>query len=132
MDHHKQHSNSSTPLWLRNVCLVDWTCIFFIITLGIATAMIQKTPAVQRPFQLDDATIAFPLQKNSVEFWVALVIPALILVVSTVIVEFHVFRKQGKRQAGMLLLNIILAFLACLAVTGFMTELFKRICGRLR
>jgi len=130
MDHPKQHS--STPAWLRNISQVDWTCIFFIISLGIGTYAIQRTPAVQRPFQLDDATISFPHQPDSVAFWVAPVLPAVILLISAVVLEFLVFRQQGGRQAGMMLLNIILAFLACLAVTGFLTELFKRICGRLR
>lgn len=132
MDGQKHYSSASRG-WVRNICQVDWTCIFFIITLGIATGVVQRVDPVQRPVYLGDATIAFPHRSsNSIEFWVALFIPALVLLISAAAVEFIIHRKQGQRQAWLMLLNVVLAALAALAVTGFMTELFKRICGRLR
>jgi hypothetical protein len=112
---------------------VDWTNVFFIITLGIATAVIQRVTAVQRPIYLGDATIAFPHRdSNSIAFWLAVVLPALILLFSAIAIEFVVFKRQGSRQAWLMLLNVVLALLGALAVNGFLTELFKRICGRLR
>lgn len=65
-------------------------------------------------------------------FWVALFVPAVLLLSLAVALEFLLFGSQDTRQAWLMLLNIMLAVLAALAVTGFMTELFKRICGRLR
>lgn len=120
--------------WVRDCCIVDWTCIFFIVGFGIAIACLQKTPAIQRPVFLSDATIAYPhAAKNSVAFWVAIVVPVLLLAFTAAVLEFGVLgRQQGTRQACLMLLNILLALLGSLAVTGFMTELFKRICGRLR
>lgn len=127
-------SSSTGPKgWVRNICQVDWTNIFFVIVLGIATGLIQRASAVQRPVYVGDATIAYPhAEDNSIAFWVALFVPALVLLLTAAVLEFAAFRQHGRRQAWMMLLNVILALLASLAVTGFMTELFKRICGRLR
>jgi hypothetical protein len=140
MDQKHRHypSSSSTASsrggWVRGLCQVDWSCVFLIISLGIATAVLQRTAAVQRPIFLGDATIAYSHRdSNSIEFWVALVVPALLLLASAAVLEFLVFKQQqGARQAWLNLLNVVLALLAALAVTGFLTELFKRICGRLR
>jgi hypothetical protein len=132
MDSQKQYSSASRG-WVRDCCQVDWTNVFFIITLGIATALIQRVTAVQRPIYLGDATIAFPHRdNNSIAFWLAVVLPALILLFSAIAVEFVVFKRQGSRQAWLMLLNVVLALLGALAVNGFLTELFKRVCGRLR
>jgi hypothetical protein len=117
----------------RAICQIDWTCIFFIIALGIATGILQKHSAVQRPVYVGDATISYPHRDgNSIEFWVALFVPAIILLGTAAALEFVVFRSRGSGQAWLMLLNIVLALLASLACTGFLTELFKRICGRLR
>lgn len=132
------HSSSSTTAsraaWVRGICQIDWSCVFLIISLGIATALLQKTAAVQRPIFLGDATIAYPHREDSsIPFWVALVVPALMLLASAAVLEFLALKQQqGRRQAWLNLLNVALAMLAALAVAGFLTELFKRICGRLR
>lgn len=137
----KRHYHSSTSTrsskggWVRDLLMVDWSSVFMIISLGIATAVLQNTAAVQRPIFLGDATIAYPHRdSNSVAFWVALFVPALLLLASAAVLEFlQVFKQQqGRRQAWLNLLNVVLAMMAALAVTGFLTELFKRICGRLR
>lgn len=131
MDPQKQNIRPSS--WARNICQVDWTCIFFIITLGIATGVVQRASTVQRPIYLQDATISYPHRPaDSIAFWLALFIPAVVLLLTAANLEFLVFGKQGSRQAWFMLLNIVLALLASLAVTGFLTELFKRICGRPR
>jgi hypothetical protein len=128
-----QKHSSSRRGWVQGLCQIDWTCVFIIIVLGIATGSVQKAPTVQRPIYIGDATIAYPhFLKNSVPFWVAVVVPAVILLLSALVLEFLVLRRQGRGQAWMTLLNVVLAMLAALAATGFLTELFKRICGRLR
>lgn len=125
--------SSSRPSWGRSLCQVDWTCLFFIIALGIATGIVKQTlrPA-ERPVYLGDATIAFSHKPNSVQTWQAALVPAVLLLASAVVIEFVLHRRQGARQAWLMLVNTVLAMLAALAVTLFLTELFKRICGRLR
>lgn len=129
-----RNTSGSRGGWVRGICEVDWSCVFLIISLGIATGVLQKAAAVPRPIFLGDATIAYPHRaSNSIEFWVALVVPALVLLASAAVLEFLAFKQQqGWRQAWLNLLNVALAMLAALAVAGFLTELFKRICGRLR
>lgn len=128
-------SNSRTGGGLRTLCeVVDWTAVFLIIVLGIGTGIVGKRTPVFRPIYVGDATIAYPhYDTNSVAFWVAIVVPAVVLLVAAAVLEFWTFRfRQSRQQAAVLYVNIVLTMLAALAVTGFLTELFKRICGRLR
>jgi hypothetical protein len=139
--HHLQHAPCSsggrrprgTQGLARTLCELDWTCVFVIIVLGISTAAVNRRAPVRRPIYVWDAATAYPHQPNSVPFWVAIAAPAAVLLAYSSAVELWALRShQTWRRGALQLANVLLALLAALAATGFLTELFKRICGRLR
>lgn len=109
-------------------------CLAIIIIFGITVAGIDKSlPIVQRPVFASDATIAYKfVGDKELHFATALVVPALVLLATAAAMEFLVLRQQGWQKAAANFINIIFSVLATIAVVGFLTELFKRMCGRLR
>jgi cell division protein FtsW (lipid II flippase) len=117
----------------RILSSIDWGCLLIVVVLGIATAGINKnmSPAMRPVFQ-PDATIAYQtVGDHDMPFVVALLVPFVVLVVTALAVECLCV-KQGWQRRTATLVNILLTFMAAVAVVGFMTELFKRLAGRLR
>jgi hypothetical protein len=111
---------------------VDWGCLLVVIALGVTTAKIQHMAPTLRPVLQPDATIGYNYVGNhEMPFVVALLVPFVVLVVTVLAVECF-FVKQSWQRRTVTLVNILLTFLAAVAVVGFMTELFKRLAGRLR
>ncbi|WIA36678.1 hypothetical protein OEZ86_007960 [Tetradesmus obliquus] len=85
-----------------------------------------------RPVFQPDATIAYPtVGDHDMPFVVALLVPFVVLVLTALAVECLWF-KHGCQRRTITLINLLLTFMAAVAVVGFMTELFKRLAGRLR
>lgn len=128
----KQTRRKNELTWPGAVKQLDLASVVIIIVFGAVTAAVQDIQAVQRPVLLYDATISYQyMADHDFPFWLALLVPFIVLFITAVAIEY-VFVAQNKRRASVMLVNIILAALAALAVVGFLTELFKRICGRLR
>jgi hypothetical protein len=88
-------------------------------------------PALRPVFE-PDAMIGYKhVGDHDMPFVVALVVPFVVLVVTVLTVEC-LWVKQCWQRRTITLINILLTFLAAVAVVGFMTELFKRLAGRLR
>ncbi|KAF6261425.1 phosphatidic acid phosphatase type 2/haloperoxidase [Scenedesmus sp. NREL 46B-D3] len=112
---------------------VDWGCLVITIVLGVATAGIsaRMSPALRPVFQ-PDATIGYRhVGEHDMPFAVALLVPFVVLVATVLAVECLCIQQNWQRRT-VVLLNILLTFMAAVAVVGFMTELFKRLAGRLR
>eukprot|EP00882_Tetradesmus_deserticola_P025112 GHRQ01027561.1.p3 GENE.GHRQ01027561.1~~GHRQ01027561.1.p3 ORF type:complete len:139 (-),score=53.65 GHRQ01027561.1:744-1160(-) len=112
---------------------VDWGCLVIVIVLGIATAGIDKyiAPTLRPVFQ-PDATIGYRhVGEHDMPFFVALLVPFVVLAATVMAVECLVMKQRWQRRTVMVV-NILLTFMAAVAVVGFMTELFKRLAGRLR
>lgn len=112
---------------------IDWGCLVIVIVLGIATAGVSTTMSPRmRPVFQPDATIAYPtVGDHDMPFVVALLVPFVVLVLTALAVECLWF-KHGCQRRTITLINLLLTFMAAVAVVGFMTELFKRLAGRLR
>lgn len=118
--------------WCGLARQLDLTYIVIIIIFGVAVSVVEHHDPVQRPVFTYDATISYKFMgDHEVPFWVALVVPFLVLVATAAVVEF-LYISQGWRRATIAFVNVILAALAAVAVVGFLTELFKRLCGRIR
>jgi len=121
------------PLVLQTLKLIDFTAILIIVALGIAVAGIQKQQPVQRPVFLQDASIAFKyMGHHAMPFWIALLVPFLVLLAAAVAIEFWLVNCKRRPARVATFINVLLGFMAAIAVVGFMTELFKRMCGRSR
>ncbi|WIA16493.1 hypothetical protein OEZ85_013173 [Tetradesmus obliquus] len=85
-----------------------------------------------RPVFQPDATIGYPtVGDHDMPFVVALLVPFVVLVLTALAVECLWFH-HGCQRRTITLINLLLTFMAAVAVVGFMTELFKRLAGRLR
>ncbi|KAF8065539.1 Pyroxd2 [Scenedesmus sp. PABB004] len=112
---------------------LDWSCAALIVVLGIATKAVGHRAPAARPVFASDPSIALPFTKHDMPFWVALLVPFVVLVVAAAALEFGARRRQqGVARAAVVLVNLLLTTLAALVVVGFMTELLKRLGGRLR
>eukprot|EP00775_Hariotina_reticulata_P012446 gene12446-12583_t len=69
---------------------------------------------------------------HDMPFWVALLVPFLVLLAAASAIEFWLVGSKSRPARVATFINVILGFMAAIAVVGFMTELFKRICGRSR
>jgi hypothetical protein len=111
---------------------LDWGCLLIIIALGVTTAKIQHMAPAMRPVFQPDATIGYRhVGDHDMPFVVALLVPFAVLVATVLVVEC-LFVKQSWQRRTATLINVLLTFMAAIAVVGFLTELFKRLAGRLR
>lgn len=117
--------------WRRIASELDWALFVVVVVLAIATACTDRLRPVQRPFLLTDATISYPYAQHDMHFAVALLVPFVLLLATMAAFEFVVFKQRWPRAASHFI-NGIVTQLGALAVVGFMTELFKTVCGRLR
>lgn len=101
--------------------------------MGLGVALVDKSPPAQRPVFLLDASISHHKDPDTMAFWLALLVPFLVLAATAAALELGPLRRgQGWAAAAVSVVNCLLNCLAALGVTGFLTELFKRHCGRLR
>lgn len=121
--------------WKRDARTVlaqqDWALLILIIVCGVGITVTEHMDPVQRPIFIYDATIAYENKPNTVENVLAPLIPAIVFIGSLVLVECYLFRRD-KIATAATFVRFFMACWAALTVTGFMTELFKLICGRLR
>lgn len=118
--------------WTQIARELDLTCLAIIVTFGVATGVVGHFQPVQRPVFVYDATISYKfVGDHEFPFWLAVVVPALALLATAAVLEYACL-KPGWKRATAAFTNVVLAAVAAIAVVGFLTELFKRICGRLR
>jgi hypothetical protein len=126
----QQHQPCRNPAG-RILGSLDWGCLLIIIALGVTTAKIQHMAPTMRPVFQPDATIGHKHLDHDMPFVTALLVPVAVLVATVLAVEC-LFVKQSWQRRTVTLINILLTFMAAMAVVGFLTELFKRLAGRLR
>lgn len=109
----------------------DWALLLYIILCGIGIAIMQGKDPIQRDVFINDATISYPHKDNTIDEWLAPFVPAVVFIGSLFLVECYLFRR-GHVDTIAAMLRFFMSCLAALAFVGFLTELFKLICGRLR
>ncbi|KIZ05403.1 hypothetical protein MNEG_2554 [Monoraphidium neglectum] len=121
--------------WRRDARTVlaqqDWALLILIFVCAVGIGICEFKAPVQRPVFLYDATISYANKPNTIEDYWAPLIPAIVFVFSLALVECYLFRKSKVATAAAFL-RFFMAGWAALMVVGFLTELFKIICGRLR
>lgn len=98
---------------------------------AVGVLLCEKRDPVQRPVYVFDTTIANAHLPNTIDDFLAPLIPAIVFIMSLVLVEVYLFRR-GRVATAAAVVRFFLAAWAALMVVGFFTELFKVICGRLR
>ncbi|GBF96583.1 phosphatidic acid phosphatase type 2B [Raphidocelis subcapitata] len=123
------------PKWCKSArqCLAqqDWSLLVVIVLCAVGIAVMEFKDPVQRPVFLYDATISYEHKPNTIDDFLAPLIPGIVFLFSLVLVEVYLFRKDAVSTAAAIL-RFFMACWAALMVVGFFTELFKLICGRLR
>lgn len=126
---------ATRPKWAREARAVlaqqDWSLVVIIIICAIGIGILEFQDPVQRPVFLYDATISYENKPNTIDDFLAPLIPGIVFIGSLCIVEIYLFR-DGRVATAAALLRFFMACFAALTVVGFFTELFKQICGRLR
>lgn len=109
----------------------DWSLMLLIVLCGIGICVLETKNPVQRPIFVFDSTISFEHKPNTIDDFLAPLIPAIVFIMSLVLVECYLFRR-GKVATTAACVRFFMACWAALMVVGFLTELFKLICGRIR
>lgn len=117
------------------IASLDWSALLLIVVLCIGTAALQGVAPVQRPLVVGDAAVVYPRAKG-MPFVVALLVPAALSFFCAILpLELLAARALGApwaRPAAARIADACLSGWAALMTTGFLTELLKRLCGRLR
>lgn len=109
----------------------DWALWILVVVCIAGIGVMEFMDPVQRPVFIYDATIAYENKPNTIDDFLAPLIPAIVFIGSLVLVECYLFRKT-KTATAAAVLRFFFSCFAALTVVGFLTELFKLICGRLR
>jgi membrane-associated phospholipid phosphatase len=72
-----------------------------------------------------------PPPPDTIDDFLAPLIPTIVFILSLILVEVYLFRR-GKVATTAAVVRFFMACWAALMVVGFLTELFKLICGRIR
>jgi membrane-associated phospholipid phosphatase len=110
----------------------DWFLWVLIVLAGVATYVVdKKVPNYERKFVVSDSTIAYVHNEDTIAFWLAPLIPAVVFIAHMAYWELtKTHLPLGHRISS--IFRFFTSCLAALAVVGFHTELFKTLCGRLR
>lgn len=123
------------PRWCKDARAVlaqqDWALMVIIVICAVGIGIMEFKDPVQRPVFLYDATISYENKPNTIDDFLAPLIPGIVFIMSLCIVEIYLFRR-GRVATAAAFLRFFMACFASLLVVGFFTELFKLICGRLR
>jgi len=110
----------------------DWFLWVLIVLAAVGTYLVDKyLYHTNRRFEVTDTTIAYQHNEDTIAFWLAPLVPAVVFIFHMAYWELtKTHLPWGHRFSS--IFRFFTSALAALAVVGFHTELFKTLCGRLR
>eukprot|EP00884_Botryococcus_braunii_P010701 jgi/Botrbrau1/19632/Bobra.0003s0002.1 len=106
---------------------------FLLVVIPTAVVHVTIKPRI-RPFRVYDATISYPLHPDTVPPWAAYVVPLAVFLLTMLVVELWLHRRQNLCLTNALsrVIYFMVDCLCAFATTALVTEVSKREVGFLR